>query len=206
MTEMETLEDWMVTRLAEVAADPARVSATDLEALWSELFPEGDTATRAGWRAFERTFTGAVAGESGDETLYLRPGGWSVDVSGTAVKASLVTALLTGVLLASGLTGLTPVVAPAVLPLLFDVRRVRLTRAQDTVLAELRMSEQARQGGLTEEQLYAQLPRRTQDQMSWLDFLDFLDQVRRAGLSDTEASGRVILRPPGHARFRLTIT
>jgi hypothetical protein len=206
MMATETFEDWAAMRLDDVAPDPTHVNATDLEALWNELFPESDNATRVGWRAFERTFAGAVSEESGDDTLYLRPGGWTVDASGTAVKASLATALLTGVLLASGLTGLTPLVAPAVLPLLFDIRRVRLTRSQDAVLAELRMSEQARHGGLTEEQLYSQLPTRIRDQLSWLDFVDFLDQVRRAGLSDTGPDGRVVLRSPGRARFRLTIT
>src|ERR1035441_8958534 len=87
-------------------------------------------------------------------------------------------AFLAGVLAASGVAGLLPLVAPAVLPLLFDVHQMRLTRSRELVLAELQLTPEARSGGLTAEELYAKLPYQIRDQLSWLDFVDFLDQGR----------------------------
>jgi hypothetical protein len=129
-----------------------------------------------------------------------------VDLRGGLARTALATAFLAGVLAASGVTGLLPLVAPAVLPLLFDVRQVRLTRSQELILAELRLTPEARSGGLTAEELYARLPPQIQNQLSWLDFVDFLDQVRRAGLADSAEGDRMILRPPDKARFRISLS
>ena len=110
------------------------------------------------------------------------------------------------VLAASGVAGLLPLVAPAVLPLLFDVHQMRLTRSRELVLAELQLTPEARSGGLTAEELYAKLPYQIRDQLSWLDFVDFLDQVRRAGLADPAADDRLILRAPDSARLRIALS
>ena len=82
------------------------------------------------------------------------------------VRTALATAFIAGVLAASGVTGLLPLVAPAVLPLLFDVRQDRLKPSQEIVLAELRLSPEARSGGLTADELYARLAPQTQRQLS----------------------------------------
>lgn len=118
----------------------------------------------------------------------------------------LATAFVAGVLAASGVTGLLPLVAPAVLPLLFDVHQVRLRSSEELVLAELQLTPEARSGGLTAEELYARLSYQTRNQLSWLDFVDFLDQVRHAGLADSAAGGRLILRAPDNARLKITIS
>jgi hypothetical protein len=78
------------------------------------------------------------------------------------VRTVLATAFIAGCLAASGVTGLLPLVAPAVLPLLFDVRQVRLRPSQEMVFAELRLSPEARSGGLTADELYARLSAQTQ--------------------------------------------
>jgi hypothetical protein len=38
-----------------------------------------------------------------------------------------------------------------------------------------------------------------------MDFADFLDTCRRAGLADNSKDGTVTLRPAGAARFRITL-
>jgi len=42
--------------------------------------------------------------------------------------------------------------------------------------------------------------------MSRPDFADFLDQVRRAGLADPAADGRLVLCPPDNARLRISVS
>ena len=39
---------------------------------------------------------------------------------------------------------------------------------------------------------------------SYMDFADFLDTCRRAGLADTSGAGTVTVRPADDARFRVT--
>jgi hypothetical protein len=199
------LEDYLHGTLAASAADPAVVSADDLAALWAQMFPGQDGATRTGLRTFQTAFRAAVAESAGEEALNLRAGGWAVDLRGGLVRTALATAFIAGVLAASGVTGLLPLIAPAVLPLLFDVHQVRLKPSQELVLAELQLTPEARSGGLTADELYARLSPQTQDQLSRLDFADFLDQLRRAGLADPLADGRLTLRTPGNARLRISL-
>jgi hypothetical protein len=206
MSDTGTLEDYLQASLTASAADSAAVTADDLAALWAQMFPGQDGATRTGLRTFQTAFRAAVADTEGAETLELRSGGWVIDLRGGLIRSALATAFLAGVLAASGVTGLLPLVAPAVLPLLFDVRQVRLTRSQELVLAELELTPEARSGGLTAEELYAKLPYQIRNQLSWLDFVDFLDQVRRAGLADPAADGRLILRAPDNARLRIMLS
>ena len=201
-----TLEDYLHDRLTASAADPTTVSADGLAAVWAQMFPFQDGAARTGLRTFQTAFRAAVAEGGGEEALNLRGGGWVVDLRGGLVRTALATAFIAGVLAASGVTGLPPLVAPAVLPLLFDVHQVRLKPSQELVLAELRLTPEARSGGLTAEELYALLPDQIQDQLSRLDFADFLNQVRRAGLADRTADGRLTLRTSDNARLKISIS
>jgi hypothetical protein len=200
------LGDFLYDNLAAVAAPTGMASADDLAALWAQLFPGQDGASRTGLRTFQTAFRTAVATSEGEEALRLGGGGWEIDLRGGAVRTVLATAFIAGCLAASGVTGLLPLVAPAVLPLLFDVRQVRLRPSQEMVFAELRLSPEARSGGLTADELYARLSAQTQRQMSRFDFADFLDQVRRAGLADPAGDGRLVLRPPDNARLRISVS
>jgi hypothetical protein len=206
MSDPGALEDYLQASLTASAEDSAAVTADDLAALWAQMFPGQDGATRTGLRTFQTAFRAAVADTEGEEALNLRGGGWTVDLRGGLVRTALATAFIAGVLAASGVTGLLPLVAPAVLPLLFDVHQVRLKPSEEIVLAELQLTPEARSGGLTAEQLYARLTEQTRNQLSWLDFTDFLDQVRRAGLADPAADGRLVLRTPDNARLRITLS
>lgn len=201
----DTLEGFLLDTLATVTTSPEKASSDELAAMWAQLFPGEDGATRTGLRAFQDVVRG-VADSAGAEALNLDSGGWEVDLSAGVVRSALATAALAGILAASGVTGLLPLVAPAVLPLLFDVRRVRLTKSENIILAELRLSPEATADGLTADELYAKLSPETQQQLSKLDFADFLDQVRRAGLADPAADGRLILRQPDKARLRISIS
>ncbi len=200
------LGDFLYDNLAAVSDTAGMASADDLAALWAELFPGQDGASRTGLRTFQTAFRTAVATSEGEEALHLGGGGWEIELRGGVVRTALATAFIAGCLAASGVTGLLPLVAPAVLPLLFDVRQVRLKPSQEIVFAELRLSPEARSGGLTADELYARLSSQTQRQMSRLDFADFLDQVRRAGLTDPAANGRLVLRPPDNARLRISVS
>lgn len=182
---------------------PLLVRSQDLEQLWSDLMPD----TYAGRRGLD-SFLQAVhagAGETPDPTLQFRPGGWQVDLRRGAVQSVIAAALIAGLLVALGATAIPAAVVPAVVPLFFDIQRVTLTPGQQYLLAELVGHKEAFDGTHTPRELYDQLTGEIRSQLSFMDFTDFLDTCRRAGLTDTSATGAVTVRPADKARFRITL-
>ena len=76
----DPLGDFLHDGLAAVAAPAGMASADDLAALWAQLFPGQDGATRAGLRTFQTAFQTAVAAgedeDTSEEALHLGGGGW----------------------------------------------------------------------------------------------------------------------------------
>ena len=185
------------------AGAPLTVSSEDLERLWSDLVPD----TYAGRRGLD-VFLQAVqagAGETPDADLQFRPGGWQVDLRRGAVQSVIAAALIAGLLVALGATAIPAAVVTAVVPMFFDIQRVALTPGQEYLLAELVGHKEALDGTRTARELYDQLTEEVRLQLSFMDFADFLDTCRRAGLADTSATGAVTVRPAGEARFRITL-
>lgn len=190
---------------ADTAADdtPLTVSSEDLEQLWSDLMPD----TYAGRRGLDIFLQAVQAGigETPDADLQFRPGGWQVDLRRGAVQSVIAAALIAGFLVALGATAIPAAVVPAVVPMFFDIQRVTLTPGQQYLLAELVGHKAALDGTHTPRELYDQLTDEVRAQLSFMDFTDFLDTCRRAGLADTSATGTVTVRPAMEARFRITL-
>lgn len=181
-----------------------RVSREDLEQLWWRHFPES-FGTRRGRDVFLEAAHYAGTGEPRPADLEFRLGGWEIDLGKTAVQAGLVTAFLGGALAVLGVDQVPVELLPTVIPLVFDIRRARLTPSQEYILAELTMHHDVRAGKLTAADLYATLPTRIRDDLSEVDFQDFLDACRRAGVADHQDDRTIALKPGTEAGFRLTI-
>ena len=185
------------------AADAAlTVRSEDLERLWSDLMPD-TYAGRRGLDVFLQAVQ-AAADETADADLQFRPGGWQVDLRRGAVQSVIAAALIGGLLVALGATAIPAAVVTAVVPLFFDIKRVALTPGQEYLLAELVGHKEALDGTRTPRELYDQLTDEVRGQLSYMDFADFLDTCRRAGLADTSGAGTVTVRPSDDARFRIT--
>jgi hypothetical protein len=204
------LADALRQRLDQAGPDPSAagdtpltVNSEDLERLWSDLMPDS-YAGRRGLDVFLQAVQ-AGAGLAPDADLQFRPGGWQVDVRRGAVQSVIAAALIVGFLVAIGATAIPAAVVPAVVPLFFDVQRVTLTPGQQYLLTELTGHKEALDGTRTPRELYDRLPGDVRSQLSFMDFTDFLDTCRRAGLADTSAAGTVTVRPAEQARFRITL-
>jgi len=179
------------------------VSSAELEKFWSELFPDTYEGRRGRNAFVDAVRTHAEAGST-DAALEFRPGGWQVKLAGSSVKGVLGGALLAGLLVAVGATGIPAAVVAAIVPNLFDIEKVRLTASQEYVLADLIGHRDAVDGTLTADQLYDRIPAETRTDVSRLDFAEFLDACRRAGLADFGPDGTVTLQPSDKAKFRIT--
>lgn len=205
---MAHLED-VVTAHELTLQQPGRLiePKLDLPSLWSSLTSgageaeDEATSRREGLIAFMEAAHALDQG-SGEE-LDLRAGGWTVDLSGGVVRTGLCAALLTGVLAMAGVTALAPVVLPAVLPLLFDVRRTRVTAGDRELLAELIAVPRLVGKSFTRAELYRELPDSLKDDLSRRDLANFLDELSKAGLAD-KVDGAFRLRSPDQARFRIS--
>ena len=184
------------------ASAPLTVHSEDLERLWSDLMPD-TYAGRRGLDVFLQAVQ-AAADETADADLQFRPGGWQVDLRRGAVQSVIAAALIGGLLIALGATAIPAAVVTAVVPLFFDIKRVALTPGQEYLLAELVGHKEALDGTRTPRELYDQLTDEVRGQLSYMDFADFLDTCRRAGLADTSGAGTVTVRSADDARFRIT--
>ena len=185
------------------ASAPLTVRSEDLERLWSDLMPD-TYAGRRGLDAFLQAVQ-AAADETPDADLQFRPGGWQVDLRRGAVQSVIAAALIAGLLIALGATAIPAAVVTAVVPLFFDIKRVALTPGQEYLLAELVGHKEALDGTRTPRELYDQLTDEIRAQLSYMDFADFLDTCRRAGLADTSGTGTVTVRSADDARFQITM-
>ena len=210
---MTDLAEVLRQRLDEASQEPGTgaaaagaaltVRSEDLERLWSDLMPD-TYAGRRGLDVFLQAVQ-AAADETADADLQFRPGGWQVDLRRGAVQSVIAAALIAGLLIALGATAIPAAVVTAVVPLFFDIKRVALTPGQEYLLAELVGHREALDGTRTPRELYDQLTGEVRAQLSFMDFADFLDTCRRAGLADTSATGTVTVRPTDDARFRITL-
>lgn len=186
------------------APDSLTLTSDDLEQLWSELMPDSYRARR-GLELFLDSVRTAADQAPDQADLQFRPGGWQVNLSRGAVQTIVATALLAGLLVVFGAAQIPAGVATAVVPLLFDVERIRLTPGQEYLLAELVAHREALDGSMTPRELYEKLPPDTRAQLPFLEFADFLGTCYGAGLADVAESGTVQLRPSDRARFRITL-
>jgi hypothetical protein len=175
----------------------------DLVSIWRSLFPAG--APEEGYELFEEIFLNGASPDLGGAKLALRPGGWTIKVSEGVMKGSITAALLGSILALAGFPALPTLVLPAIFPILFELEKVRLTVKEKEVLAVLTLRDEARSGQHPPEQLYVLLPVEMRQQLSPLDFADFLEKCRRAGLAEQSPDKRMTLRPPEQAKFRVTI-
>ncbi|MDQ1250277.1 MAG: hypothetical protein QG597_4656 [Actinomycetota bacterium] len=193
-----------LTRQQPATGEEVTVSSADLERLWSALIPQNSFATRRGRDAFLDAIQ-ARAGEDSGTNLEFRPGGWQVDMHKGLVQSVVAGALIAGLLVVLGSTQIPAALVPTIIPLFFDVEKVRLTAGQEHLLAEIVARSERADGSLTIDELYGQLPAPTRDAVSHLDFVDFIEACRRAGVADVAPDDTVALRALDQATFRVTL-
>lgn len=136
-----------------------------------------------------------AANGRGAPVLEVRPGGWVINTTSSLARAAIAAALMTGVMYAGGFDQIPAYVLPAVLPLVVDLDRVRLSRGDRKLLAVLRVNAGAAAGQpVNTDVLYNRLPASVRQEVSPLDFADFTDRLVAAGEADDPGFDDVVLR------------
>ena len=172
---------------------PAELNHTTLIEFFTRITGLPDDSPAAG--IFEDAFLAAM--EQSPTALEFRPGGWRVDVAATMVRTALTTSIMIAALWISGIDQIPAAVMTAVLPMLVVTERVHLDRREQYLLTQLQQSVGSAQGlAVHPDVLYNKLPVDVRDQLSPLDFQDFLDAFIAAGQADDAGGGDVRVRDP----------
>jgi hypothetical protein len=126
---------------------------------------------------------GALATGVELDQFQLHAGGWYLDLPAATARALLNGAVLTGALAALHEASLPAAVLSLVIPLLFDVERVRLSESDRYVYALLRRKLFDRK---SIDDWYAELPQRVRDEIGPLEFRNLAVRLKDARLVDLD--------------------
>jgi hypothetical protein len=157
------------------------------------------------WEACEDAILGALEPDRG---LRMRPGGWTVDLTNTTVRVVVASGLIAACMWYTGLDQLPAFILPQVLPLLFDITKARLTRQDERLLLNLRltMTTEQLQYPWSPEALFQRLPEDLRSVVSSQDFDDFIRRLVQAGEADNAGFDEIRIRPIGKpAWLRISI-
>ena len=127
-----------------------------------------------------------------DDALFLRAGEWSIDLRATAVRASVLSALVAGVLIPQGLGDFAVGFVTAILPAVIEIERIQLRAGDRRLLIDL----SAKTDLGSEDELYAALPADVRSTVNRYDFADFIERLREAGFADGPEGGTIHLQAP----------
>jgi len=146
----------------------------------------------------------AAIREWADESsqLAFQPGGWKVNVTGALAQSAISAALIWGVLTAAQLTTPIPVVlVSAIIPRLFSIERIKLSRVEDEVLATLALQGEARVGNA--KALFDALPPEVREELNYSDFQALLDKLESAGRGERREDGSFVVYAKGRGKLRV---
>ena len=185
------------------SGDDVELSESVLLDWWNDLLPD-ETNSQTGRYIFMMAAKQLTAEASSQEALYLKTNGWKVTIKKNLAKNLVTSSLIGGLLYYLGYTQLPGILLPAIVPLLFDVENITLTKKEEQIWLKLPLRP-GRRSFKTAAEFYHSLPEPIRLQVNELDFEDFMDKLVLAGFSRVDDKGRYRLLPKGKNVFHLTI-
>ncbi|MCI0494231.1 hypothetical protein L0Z72_04425 [candidate division KSB1 bacterium] len=173
-------------------------SQKDLVQIWTELFDREE-----GYDKFEAGFLTTVQPEILTHELAFRSKGWILKINEALLKTGITTALLTTLLYLGGYNMLPALVLPSIIPIIFDLERVQLKSSEKEILVQLFLNKKVSKKFNTPDELYEMLPEVIREQLSRLDFLDFIEKLKQAGHAD-EKEDKIKIYPIGKGKWRIS--
>jgi hypothetical protein len=186
---------------------------TDFQTFMEEQLPLGSDAGPAEMKAVldklgitdpdALTLALGAVRDWGDEsdTLSFSPSGWRIKLSSKIGQSFVMGTVLWAALVQAGVANIPTIIA-AVLPVLFDFERVKLTWKEESVLVRLALYDHNRTK--TPEEWYQELPPEIQEELGMLEFLDILEKIVGSGSGRKHDSEIEIFRS-GEGRLALKV-
>jgi hypothetical protein len=149
---------------------------------------------------FKRNTTQEIAGSD----LYYRTKGWKIILKKNLLKGIIITPSLYGILSYLDITtGLASIVLPSIIPMIFDIENINLSKKEEEILLKLPIKK-AKKQYKTAEEWYESLPKSIQEQVNFLDFKDFMDKLVLGGLAKTNQKEKYMIFKKGKNIFKIS--
>ncbi|MVM42329.1 hypothetical protein GO730_39245 [Spirosoma sp. HMF3257] len=136
--------------------------------------------------------------------LYYKTNGWKVVITKNLIKTAIVAPLLLSIFLYLELNeNLSSIILPTVLPMLFDIENVEITRKEEEILLKLPIKKNRRKFETTED-WYNSLPKKIKKEISEIDFKDFIDKLVLAGVAVDNKKGKYKILDKNNRKFKIT--
>jgi hypothetical protein len=169
------------------------VSSDELADLWKSLMGD-EFSSRQGLRVFLEAVEGGRDGFT-DAQFEYSPTGWVIRLRAALVQSVVSAGILAGALAMCGADQLPAAVVAGAIPLLFVVDRVSLGEGDRYILAKLRTAPGVIGDKYAAKELYEKLPTDVAADISFHDFLDFLETCRGVGAVKVHKDGSVEVGP-----------
>ncbi len=109
--------------------------------------------------------------------------GWKISLSGALIKTAITTALLASAFYLLEADSIPLQLIPAIIPVLFDIERIKLSRGDKYLIGEIYAKKKLRNKFLGIEDLYKKLPNKVKKQLNKKDFYDFVEKLISVGIA-----------------------
>lgn len=179
------------------------ISSSDLQQWWSEQFQGADDyISLEGGRAFQNAFLEFTDHKQQEENLSFFKGGWTLKIKAGLAKAALSGAFMCSLFSMLPEFQVAASVLPGVIPFLFEIEKISLSKKEDYILAKLLVKDEVKKHLHSADELYNKLPKEIRRDFNRLDFIDFLDKLDMAGHIKRKTTGEYQLS--GKKRFKLS--
>lgn len=155
-------------------------------------------------QVIERSFLYLTGHPNAADELAFGETTWKIRISPNAIKAATSSALLIGLLHASGATGLAALVLPVVIPMLFDIETIRITVKDDMILTEMRLNKSLRDTPLDPHRIYLKLSPEIRKSISFSEFVETLDKLCVTGHAE-ESETRGLFRLAKERKLKISV-
>lgn len=168
--------------------DDLEMTYEELAKIWSEFVSPNYFDYQMGLELVNVAFLSTIEQDDNqDINLNILTGGWKVKLNSGVLKTGLSMAILTGLLKMTAVTGsLAGFVLPGVIGLLFDIEKISLTKKETDIYTNLVLKPDVTKLLHEPEELYKLLPTEYQEQINYLDFLDFMEKLHLSGYAKNE--------------------
>jgi hypothetical protein len=171
---------------------PIEFTEENLLSVWGEVYQTKNSFSYFESKSlFYDTFYSII--RDTDEELPFFSGGWKISVSGLLIKSAITSALLSSALYFIGEGNLPLHIIPMIIPALFDISRIKLTKGEEYLLGEIYVKEKLRDKFWDVERLYKKLPKKIVEQLSRKDFFDFLDTLVSVGVAKKNKKSQIAI-------------
>ncbi|MCU0469504.1 MAG: hypothetical protein MUF58_12970 [Arcicella sp.] len=180
------------------------ISEETLNDFWNEITDsDKGIASLNAKHIFLEEFKRNTTHETGSD-LYYKTKGWKIILKKNLLKGIIITPSLYGILSYLDITtGLASIVLPSIIPMIFDIENINLSKKEEEILLKLPVNKSKKQYK-TAEEWYESLPKSIQEQVNFLDFKDFMDKLVLGGLAQTNQKDKYLIFKKGKNIFKIS--